>query len=86
MKYVKSGPFITNQFSIAETITETRDVVMIASDIIKNLQNVSPDVKKELNLALTNLNQAHKYLDHIDRKVEIALKYVPTDIQEKDFL
>ena len=35
MKYVKSGTFTTKQFSIEETITETRDVIGIAQDIIK---------------------------------------------------
>lgn len=86
MKYVKSGTFTTKQFSISETITEVDDVVTIAMDIIKKLNDVSPDVKKELNLALTNLGQVADYLGHIRCKTDIALKFVPTDVQEKEFL
>jgi len=77
MKYVKSGIFTTQQFSIDETLTEIDDVVRIALDCIR---------KGDLNLAETNLKQVDDYLIHIRRKVEIALKYVPLDIQEKEFL
>ncbi len=87
MKYVKKpGFFTTNQFSIDETITETSDVITIAQDIIKNINNVSDDVKKELDLALNNLDQAIDYLDYISKKTEKALKFVPKDVQEKEFL
>lgn len=86
MKYVKSGTFTSVQLSIAETITETRDVIAIATDIIKNISDVPNDAKKSLDLALKNLNQTTAYLDHIERKVEIALHFVPEDIQKKEFL
>ena len=86
MKYVKSGTFTTAQLSIAETITETRDVIAIATDIIRNIPDVSDDVKKSIDLALKNLNQTAGYLDHIERKAEIALRFVPTDVQEKECL
>ena len=86
MKYVKSGTSTSAQLSIAETITETRDVIAIATDIIKNISDVPNDVKKNLNLALQNLNQTTDYLDSIERKAEIALRFVPTDVQEKEFL
>lgn len=77
MKYVKSGDFTTKQFSIDETLTEISDIVGIASNCIKN---------SDLKLAQTNLNQVEDYIKHIRSKVEIALKYVPVDIQEKEFL
>lgn len=88
MKYVKSpGAFSTNQFSISETLTEVDDVISIAKDIIQKIDNVPDDVKKELKLALTNLDQAiTDYLPHIKRKMDIALKYVPLDVQEKECL
>lgn len=86
MKYVKSGRFATEQFSLEETITETGDVIAIAKDIIKNITDVSANTKKELEQALNNLNQADGYLDHVRRKADIALKYVPVDVQEKEFL
>lgn len=86
MKYVKPGTFTSAQLSIAETITETRDVIAIATDIIRNIPDVSDDVKKSIDLALKNLNQTTAYLDHIERKAEIALRFVPEDIQEKEFL
>ena len=87
MKYVKQpGISTSEQLSIVETITETRDVIAIATDIIKNISDVPNDVKKNLNLALKNLNQTAGYLDHIERKAEIALRFVPTDVQEKEFL
>ena len=86
MKYVKSGQFTTNMFSIEETITETRDVINIATDIIKNISDVPNDINKSLDLVLNNLNQATSYLDHIQRKTDIALHFVPQDVQEKEYL
>ena len=86
MKYVKNGTFKTKQFSIAETITETRDVIGIATNIIKNIQNISTDTKNSLDLALKNLNQTTDYLNHIQQKTDIALQFVPKDVQEKEFL
>ena len=87
MKYVnKSGSFTTNQFSIAETVTETKDIVLISKDIIKNIDNVSDDVKKKLNLVIKNLDEATEYLSHIKHKIDIALKYVPTEVQDKECL
>ncbi len=77
MKYVKSGDFKIKQFSIDETLTEISDIVGIASNCIKN---------GDLKLAQTNLNEVEDYIKHIRSKVEIALKYVPTDVQEKEFL
>lgn len=86
MKYVKSGKFTTKQFSIDETITETRDVVTIAKNVIKNISGVSLDVQKELKMAVTNLEQAEEYLSFIKSKTKTALKFVPKDVQEKEFL
>ena len=77
MKYVKSGTFTTKQFSIDETLTEISDVVAIAQSCIKN---------GDLKLAETNLNQVADYIKHIRHKVEIALKYVPSDVAEREFL
>lgn len=78
MKYVKNpGPFTTKQLSIDETIQEIEDVVAIAQDCIK---------KGDLKLTQTNLNQVEYYIKYIRDKVKIALPYVPTDIQEKEFL
>ena len=86
MKYTKSGQFTTDRFSIEETITETRDVITIAADIIKNIPDVPNDIKKSLDFALNNLNQATGYLDHIQRKTDIALRFVPAEVQEKECL
>ena len=86
MKYVKQGSFTTRQFSIDETITEVEDVISIAADIIKNISDISDDAKKELKLAITNLNEAEEYLDCIRKKTEIALKFVPKETQEKEYL
>ena len=87
MKYVKSpGAFSTSQFSISETVAEVDDVVSIAKDIIQKIDNVPDDVKQELKLALTNLDQATNYLSHIKRKIDIVLQYVPLDVQEKECL
>ncbi|MBO7644767.1 MAG: hypothetical protein J6S57_00485 [Alphaproteobacteria bacterium] len=78
MKYVKNpGPFTTKQFSIYETTQEIMDVVAIAQDCIKN---------GDLKLAQRNLNKVEHYVKHIQEKVKIALHYVPTDVQEKEFL
>lgn len=86
MKYTKPGVFTTEQFSIEETITETEDVVQIAKDVIKNITGVSDDAKKEIQLAINNLDQAIDYLGHIRCKTDIALPFVPKDIQEKNCL
>lgn len=87
MKYIKQPvPFSTNEFSIDETITEVNDVITIAIDTIKNINNVPNNTKQELDLALDNLNQAIDYLDYISKKTNIALRFVPQDIQEKEFL
>lgn len=86
MKYVKQGSFTTRQFSIDETVTEVEDVISIAKDIIKNISDISDDAKKELKLAITNLNEAEEYLDCIRKKTKIALKFVSKEIQEKEYL
>ncbi len=87
MKHIKqSGTFTSEQLSILETVSEVRDVIAIATDIIKNISGVSDDIKKNLDLALQNLNQTTEYLDSIERKADIALRFVPTDVQEKEFL
>lgn len=86
MKYVKQGSFTTQQFSIDETVTETEDVINIAKNIIKNISDVSDDIKKEIRLAITNLNEAEEYLNHIRKKTDIALKFVPKETQEKEYL
>ena len=86
MKYIKSGIFTTQQQSINETITEVDDVIKIAKCIIAKITNVSNDVKKDLDLVANNLNQATDYLKCIKHKTDIALDYVPTDVQEKEYL
>ena len=83
MKYVKQGNFTTEQQSIAETITETQDVILIAKDV---LSKISGDFQKEIDLVIKNLNQATDYLKHIKRKTDIALTFVPEDVQEKECL
>ena len=83
MKYVKQGNFTTEQLSIAETITETQDVILIAKDI---LSKISGDFQKEIDLAMNNLDQATNYLKHIKRKTDVALTFVPKDVKEKEFL
>ncbi len=83
MKYVKQGNFTTEQLSIAETITETQDVILIAKDI---LSKISGDFQKEIDLAMNNLDQATNCLKHIKHKTDIALTFVPEDVQEKEFL
>lgn len=77
MKYVKSGGFTTKQLSIDETLTEISDVVAIAESCIKN---------GDLKLAQKNLNQVADYVKHIRAKVKIAMKHVPTDVMEREFL
>lgn len=86
MKYVKSGDFTTQQMGISETITETTDVICIANDIIKKIadsKNCDPD---ELKLASNNLTQAIHYLEYIKNKTNIALQFVPKNIQETEYL
>ncbi len=87
MKHIKqSGTFTVEQLSILETVSEVRDVIAIATDIIKNISGVSNDIKKNLDLAIKNLNQTTEYLNHIEHKADIALRFIPTDVQKKEFL
>lgn len=86
MKYVKSGDFTTQQMSISETITETTDVICIANDIIKKIADSKNCNQDELKLASNNLAQAIHYLEHIKNKTNTALKFVPNNIQEKEYL
>lgn len=80
MKYVKSGQFSAKQFSMDETITELEDVITIATELIKN------KTLKDTDLAIKNLKQAEHYLSHLRRKTKIALKFVPKETQEKEWL
>lgn len=85
MKYVKTGSFSTQQMSIDETITELNDVIAIARNILSSL-DVPQNVRKEIGTALLNLKEAESYIPHIRKKVKIAMKYVPKDIQEQEYL
>ncbi len=78
MKYTKGfGTFTTEQMSILETLQEIEDVVAIAK---------IETPKGNVELAITNLDQALGYIEHVRRKVEIALRHVPESVQEKYFL
>ena len=78
MKYTKGfGTFTTEQMSILETLQEIEDVVTIA-------KIEAP--KGNIKLAITNLDEASDYIEHVRRKVEIALLHVPKSVQEKYFL
>lgn len=76
MKYVGNT---TQSFSIEETIQELSDVVGIAESILK-----SPNAN--IKTALINLEQAEHYLEYIRKKVKLVLKYVPEDMQQKEYL
>ena len=87
MKYVSDGPFDTKQLSIDETITEISDTVEIARITANNLRgNAAADVQKELDLIITNLNAAQDCLSLVRDKACIALKFVPSDVQKKEYL
>ena len=50
------------------------------------VQKIKNDNSNGLDLALNDLNQAAHYLKYIEEKTNIALKYVPINIQEKEYL
>lgn len=78
MKYTKGfGTFTTEQMSILETLQEIEDVVTIA-------KIEAP--KGNVELAITNLDEVLDYIEHVRKKVEIAMKHVPESVQEKYFL
>jgi len=85
MKYVKDGTFTTQQMSIDETITELDDVIAITKNILSGL-DVPENVRREIGSALLNLTEAETYIPYIRKKVKIAMKCVPKDIQEQEFL
>ena len=85
MKYVSGGPFDSKQLSIDETITEISDTVEIARITANNLRG-NGTAEKELDLIITNLDAAQDYLSLVRRKVDIALKIVPNDVQKKEYL
>lgn len=86
MKYTKNAFFTTEEFSIDETISEIQDVIDIATITIKNISDGSENTEKEINMAIKNLDQAKDYLSYVQRKTDIALKYVPDDVKEKNHL
>lgn len=49
------------KFTLDELPQELLDVIDIARDIIKNIDNVPDDVEKELKLVIINLDAAKKY-------------------------
>ena len=53
------------KFTLAELPQELLDVINIARDIIRNIDNVPADVAKELKQAITYLNVAEKYATRI---------------------
>ena len=53
------------KFTLTELPQELLDVINIARDIIRNIDNVSVDVAKELKSATTYLNAAEKYATRI---------------------
>lgn len=85
MKYVIHGSFSTQQMSIDETITELDDVIAIAVNILSSL-DVPENAGKEVKTALINLKEAKSYIPFIRQKVKIAMKHVPADIQEQEYL
>ena len=87
MKYVSDSSFDTKQLSIDETITELSDVVEIAKITANKISdNVSPDVKKELDMIIRHLDSAEHYLAHVRHKANVALQFVPNEVQEKEYL
>ena len=77
MKYTQSPKYTTAEESISETLAEINDVIAIARTAID-----SGDKK----MAITNLDAATNYIEHIKHKVEIALLHVPEDIKQANFL
>ncbi|MCQ2599446.1 MAG: hypothetical protein MJ187_03665 [Alphaproteobacteria bacterium] len=77
MKYVHGlRTFTTQEMSILETLQELEDVIGIAKIVCHN----------ESDFACKNLDEAEHYIPYLCKKIKIALKYVPTEIQEKEYL
>lgn len=57
-----------NSFNTKELIVEIGDVIAIAKNIIKNLDDLSPGQQREINLAITNLDAAEHYLENLKSK------------------
>ena len=83
MKYVSSGKFTNEQLSISETITEISDCVNIVKDVVNKLSAISDS---DRNLLISNLSEIQSYFPLIKHKVDVALEYVPNDVQEKEYL
>jgi hypothetical protein len=82
MKYVKEArQFTTEEFSIQETIIEIKDVLWIVEAYLKE-----PVDARDLKSAHNLLETALDYLKYVSKKVDKTLKYVPSDIQEKENL
>lgn len=77
MKYTKDNePFTIQELSILETLQELEDVVHIAKIMCRG----------ENDAAYKNLAEAEDYITYLRNKIHIALKHVPSDIQEKEYL
>ena len=76
MKYTKGGTFATQEMSLLETLQELEDVVNIAKTICLD----------ENDVAYKSLDGAELYITHLRKKIKIALEYVPTKVQEQEYL
>ena len=76
MKYTDNKTFTTQEMSILETLQELEDVIHIAKTMCSS----------ENDVAYKNLDEAESYIPYLRKKIKIALKHVPTEIQEKEYL
>lgn len=76
----------TKELSISQTIAEAQDVIAISKHTLNCMQNLSGEIKKEVEFAVNQLSQAENYLSHIKQKTDIALKFIPDDMKQKNHL
>ncbi len=89
MKYTNSEKFTTQELSTLETLQELEDVVHIAKTMCRSIYkdgSVPDSARGDAESAYKNLAEAEEYIPHLQKKIKIALEYVSTKIQEKEFL
>ena len=89
MKHTDNNTFTTQELSILETLQELEDVVHIAKMMCRGIHKdggVPDSARGEAESAYKNLAEAEEYIPHLQKKIKIALEYVSTEIQEKEFL
>ncbi len=79
----------TQELSMLETLQELEDVVHIAKMICRGIHkdgDMPDSAHGDAKYVHTNLDEAEEYISFLRKKIKIALKHVPENIQKQEYL